>query len=178
MAEEVSLPRSSVAKVAKEFLPAGTTLTKESCDLLVACCSGAALSLVTPPPPPTHTPRTPEQLPLTWWTSRPGRVRQSGHVGGKQPHQVRAQAGPRRPGPSRAGARLLRPCGQKSGGREQQGEALDPADRSRRLAACSAQAPKKKKIKRAESGLSPEELLAEQNRLIASAKAWNAGKKQ
>ena len=56
MAEEVSLPRSSVAKVAKEFLPAGTTLTKESCDLLVACCSGAALSLVIAPPPPHRAP--------------------------------------------------------------------------------------------------------------------------
>ena len=52
------MPRSSVYKVVKDILPAHLNLSKDACDLLLKCCMGAR-SLPPPNPTRTHTPIPP-----------------------------------------------------------------------------------------------------------------------
>ena len=119
--EEVSLPRACVAKAAKELAPAGLAVSKETCDLLVACCT-EFINLV---------------------SSEANAVAKSVV---KPEHIIHA-------------LRVL------------EFETYVPI--AERAAAEAGKAPKRRKIARpAASGLSAEELVAEQARLIASARDW------
>lgn len=120
--EEVSLPRACVAKAAKELVPAGLSVSRDACDLLVGCCTefinlvsseaNAAAKTVLKPEHVIHALRVLEfetYIPIA--------------------EQAVEQAG---------------------------------------------KAPKRRKVKRpAKSGLSAEELVAEQQRLFANAKEWS-----
>jgi hypothetical protein len=120
--EQVSLPRTCVVKAAKELAPAGLAVSKETCDLLVGCCT-EFINLV---------------------TSEAGAVAKSVV---KPEHIIHA-------------LRVL------------EFETYVPI--AERAAAEVGNAPKRRKIKRpAASGLSAEQLVAEQARLIASAREWS-----
>jgi histone H3/H4 len=120
--DEVSLPRACVAKAAKDLAPDGLSVSKDTCDLLVGCCT-EFINLV---------------------ASEASTVAKSVV---KPEHIVHA-----------LGALEF--------------ESYVPI--AKRAAEETGKAPKKRKVKRAESGLSAEELVAEQNRLIASAREWSA----
>lgn len=120
--EKVSLPRTCVVQAAKELAPAELTVSKETCDLLVDCCT-EFINLV---------------------TSEASAVAKSVV---KPEHIIHA-------------LRVL------------EFEAYVPI--AERAAEDVGNAPKRRKIKRpTASGLSTEQLVAEQARLIASAREWS-----
>ena len=119
--DDVHLPRATVEKAAKALAPGGLTVSKDSVDLLVGCCS-EFINLV---------------------TFEANTVAKSVV---KQEHVLHALTA-------------------------LEFEAYVPV--AKRTMEATGNAPKKRKIKRPQSTLTAEELVAEQNRLIALAREFN-----